>query len=255
MRVQYIMVDKSTGLWCSGRRGASMLARAAVGGALLCAGMALGASPEPAKELPGIISSKDAKSEVVALKPADVQFYLKIEHAALDRYQHPTPQDLKDMAEARRLHHLQMVGQVKLGKALEAGKSIREAAALQFAMTRDEQTAMDRGDALMSLQWVLAADSGMPREQWANLSETVETAAEIRDPADAGGEGPGGHSPSALSAEEIAAIDKAVAQGPRVKAANRQLVAPNAADIKKTLDLIQPLMMERMQANQAAMTP
>jgi hypothetical protein len=66
----------------------------AFGAALMSPGILLGATQPPTKALPGVISAKDLYSGTVALKPADVQFYLKIERAALDGYQHPTSEDL-----------------------------------------------------------------------------------------------------------------------------------------------------------------
>jgi len=69
-----------------------------------------------------------------------------------------------------------------------------------------------------------------------------------------GGGDDGSGSPK-LSAERLAEIEKKVAEEKPASAANRQLVAPNAAEIKKMRDLTIPIIAVRTQAKPAAMSP
>ena len=134
-------------------------------------------SHKPLTDLPGITSDKDLASGVVPLKPADVQFYIKIMRATLDRYQHPTPQDAADIAEVKRLHQLQTLGQSKMAEDMKAG-NMQKAMNDMFHPTPEQQATLDRGEALLGdAPQMLAKDAGMPGRQWSALYQVVEHAA------------------------------------------------------------------------------
>jgi hypothetical protein len=205
--------------------------------------------------LPGIISSKDLYSGVVALKPADVDLYIKIMRAALDRYQHPTAQDLNDLAENQRLLHLQALGTAKMAEDMKAG-NMQKAMSEVFQPTPEQQAVMDRSSDLESnIPAMLARQAGTPRNQWDNLTKAVEDAAGLNDEYNNIKWGSADDSMPQPSAEQLAKVQKEVADRKRVSAANRQIVTPNAAEIKKMHELMLPIAMQRGQAGAAAMAP
>jgi hypothetical protein len=228
----------------------------AVGAAFMFPGILLGGQSSP-NDLPGVISAKDSYSGTVALKPADVQFYLKIERAALDRYQRPTPEDLKDMAEANRLRHLEAVGTAKMTEEMKKSGNMQKAVAEMFQATREQQALMRHADDLVGyVPRMLAREAGMPADQWDNLTKAVEDSAGMNDEYNNVKWGSGGDSGAPKpSSDQVAAAVKAAADRKQVAAANRQLVAPNAAEIKKMHELTLPIIEARGRAVQAAMTP
>ena len=197
-------------------------------------------------DLPGITSDKDLSSGVVPLKPADVQFYIKIMRATLDRYQHPTPQDLADITEAKRLHQLQTLGQSKMAEDMKAG-NMQTAMNDMFHPTPEQQATLDRDEALSgNAPQMLAKDAGMPGGQWSALYQVVEHAAGV-DAVDAptnygyGDDSPGGKP----SAEQLAFA----ANRRRTSAANQGLVAPDAPEIKRLHSFVGQAASDRVQAN------
>lgn len=254
--LQCAMTKKSTGWWRYKKRWAWMLAYA-LGGALVCVEGAFAANQNPQQDLPNVTSGKDLHSGLVPLKPADVDFYMKIMRAALDRYQHPPAQDLKDLAENQRLLHLQALGTAQMVADMKAGNN-QKAMGDVFQPTPDQKAVMDRSSELqMRLAAMLAKEAGMPREQWDNLTKAVEDASGLNDDYNSIQWGSGDtDSTFKPSADQLAKIQQATADRKRVAAANRQLVAPNAAEIKKIHDLIQPIATQRAQAaTAAAMAP
>jgi len=51
-----------------------------------------------------------------------VEFYLLIMRAAVERYQHPTAEDVADIAETERLRQLLSAAQAKIAADSQAGK-------------------------------------------------------------------------------------------------------------------------------------
>jgi hypothetical protein len=249
------MTKKSTGWWRSKKQWGWMLAYA-LGAAVLCVEAASAANQYPQQDLPSVTSGKDLHSGLVPLKPADVDFYMKIMRASLDRYQHPPAQDVKDLAENQRLLHLQALGTAKMTADMKAGNT-QKAMSEVFQPTPDQKALMARSEELqMRLPAMLAQEAGMPRAQWDDLTKAVEDASGLNDEYNSTQWGSGDtDSTFKPSAEQLAKIQQATADRKRVAAANRQLVAPNAAEIKKIHELIQPIATQRMQAAAAAMAP
>jgi len=203
------------------------------------------ASHKTLTDLPGITSQKDLASGVVPLKPADVQFYIKNMQATLDRYQHPTPQDLADIAEAKRLRQLQVLAQTKMAEDMKAGNMQKAMNEDMFHPTPEQQATLDRGNALTynGLAQMLAKDTGMPGGQWDMLSQVVEYAAGVDATTGygSGDDGPG----SKPTTEQLAYA----ANRRRVAAANQALVAHDAPAIKRLHSLVMQAAADRAQAN------
>ncbi len=240
-----------------GRAGARKAACAVLISALSAAGVSAAASQPPVKDLPGIISQKDLQSGMVALQPADVQFYIKIEQAALDRYQHPKSNDLSDIAEGTRVQRLEMAAlaknsqieaellkneQEQMQEAIKTGKKPKAVAEPQlYSPTKEQDAAVARGAALQGgVAAMLAAEAGMPSEQWSQLSDKVEHAAGLLSYA--GGSGDDG--PVAkLTAEQQARADGYV----RIRGVDKKLLAPHVAEITRLKNLMESIITDRVQ--------
>jgi hypothetical protein len=219
-----------------------LLAFTTIGGALLWGAFSAFATPQPRTDLPGVTSNSDFHNGA-PLQPADVQFYLRIQRATLDRYQHPTAQDAADIAENKRLRQAMMDAQVKVAADAQAGKSYQAMQADMFTPTPAQQAVMDRAEALLSghVADLLAANAGMPENQWDSLSTAVETAAGLHD-----GDrfGSGDDSPTTLTPEQRERAAKIIQR----RADNRKLVAPDAPEIKKLAGETAQLIAARAQA-------
>jgi hypothetical protein len=183
------------------------------------------------------------QSGVVPLKPPDVGFYMKIMQAALDRYQHPTAKDLADIAEAKRLRQLQLIGQAKMTEDFKAG-NMQKGAEDMFHPTPEQSATMDRAAALTGgVPEMLAMDAGMPSGQWDELQRRVEYAAGI-DNRSGYGSGDSGQAP-ALTPEQKARVSALL----RTEAANKDLVAPSAGEIKRLSALVMQSGADSIQRN------
>jgi hypothetical protein len=210
--------------------------------ALYAASVNSAENQRPLTDLPGITSWKDLESGLVALKPADVQFYVRTMRAAVDRYQHATAKDLADIAEAKRLRKLQMIGQTKMTEDMKAG-NWQKAGEDLFKPTPEQSATLDRADALIgNVQGMLAKDAGMPVDQWDELQKTVEYAAGL----DQTGFGSGDDGPQPiLTAAQKARVKELV----RVRAADKDLVTPSAPEIARLYTLVGQLASDRAQNN------
>jgi hypothetical protein len=195
------------------------------------------ASHKTLTDLPGITSEKDLHSELVPLTPADVQFYMKNIKATLDRLQHPTPQDLADLAEAKRLRQLQMAGQTKMAEDMKAGNMQKAMNEDMFRPTPEQQATLERTSVDPGM---LAKDAGMPDGQWRELSEAVEYAAGDLRPGGDGDDGP----VAKLTAEQLAKGTKIK----QIRAANQALVAPDVPEITRLRTLLGQASGERIQS-------
>jgi len=203
-----------------------LLAYAAISGFMMCAAFPAVASAQPQSDLAGITSNKDFHNGA-ELQPADVQFYLRIMRAAVARYQHPTAQDVADIAETKRLRQLLTSAQAKIAADSQTGKSYQVIQADAFVPTSAQTVVMNRGTDLLSgnAAEILASNEGMPGYQWDTLRQTVETAAGLHD-GDRFGSGEG---PTILTPEQRERAARII----KVRADNRQLVAKDAAEIKR----------------------
>jgi hypothetical protein len=227
------------------------LASVVVGIAILASNDAAPANKYPQQDLPGIISSREDHG-LVPLKSVDVDFYMKVMRAAFDRCQHPTAQDLSDLAENQKLLHLQALGTAKMTEDLKAGdtqKAIKEV----FNPTPDQKAIMDRSDDLRSVPEMLARQAAMPRQQWSDLATAVESAAGLNGEYSPPGWGNGDD--VNWTAEKKASLQNVLAERKRVFEANQHLVAPNAAEIKTMRDFVYAVGVKRGEAVQAAMVP
>jgi hypothetical protein len=205
-------------------------------------GFAATANHAPRTDLPGIISSKDLESGVAALKAADVEFYVTVMRATLERYQHPSAKDLADMAEAKRLTQRQMAAQAKVAEDMKAGNS-QKAMADMFQPTPEEAAALDRGNALArgGVADLVAGEAGMPLNQWDKLSNVVQHAAGL-DGDTGSGSGDAGQTSTLTPAQQVRAQDIQ-----RVRAANRDLVAPSVPELKRLKSATDAIILERVQ--------
>jgi hypothetical protein len=203
------------------------------------------ANHNPLTDLPGITSEKDLASVAVVLKPADVQFYIKNMQATLDRYQHPTPKDLADIAEAKRLNQVALLALSKMGEDMKAGNTQKAMNEDMFHPTPEQQATMDRGGALSydGVAEIVAKDAGMPGGQWLAVCKAVEFAAGVD--AGVGIYGSAGDSPTSNPTPEQVAF---LANRRRITAADQALVAPNAPEIKRLHGLVMQAASDR-QAN------
>lgn len=204
-----------------------LLAYVTIGGALQSAAFPSIAGPTPRTDLPGVTSNSEFHNGA-ELQPADVQFYLRIARAAVDRYQHPSTQDVADIAETKRLRQTMMDAQVKVGKDAQAGMSYQAMQADMFVPTPAQQAVMNRGDALLSghVAEMLAASAGMPESQWDSLQTAVERAAGLHDDERFGS---GDEATAALTAEQRERAARII----KVRADDRKLVAPDAPEINQ----------------------
>jgi hypothetical protein len=200
---------------------------------------AVSAPPHP--DLPGIISSADLESGVVALKAADVQIYVRIMRTTLDRYQHPTAKDLADMAEAKRLMQRQMAAQVKVAEDMKAGNS-QKAMADMNQLTAAESAALDRGNALSrgGVAALVAGEAGLPQDQWDKLSMVVQRAAGL--------DGDTGSGSGETGSIALTPAQRARAQDiQRVRTANKEIVAPIVPELRRLKSMTDPIILERVQ--------
>jgi hypothetical protein len=220
------------------------LVLAALAWVLPTAGVIAAESPLPTGA-PGLTSEKELDSGLVALKPTDVQFYLKTKQATLDRYQHPTPKDRADIAEAKRLDQAQGIAQAKMVADMQAG-NMQKAAADALRLTPEQQATSDRGHDLASYDGVskiLAKEAGMPGGQWLSLSNVVEYAARLDDTRYGSGGDDSGVGKS--TPEQLAYA----ANRRRISAANVALVAPSVPEIKRLQNALTQLAVTRAQAD------
>jgi hypothetical protein len=200
----------------------------------------------PPADLPGIISSNDIASGIVPLGAAAVQFYLTTMRAAIARAEHPTAADTADIAESTRLRALELAGMLKASEVMKTS-DLQKAMGYYFQPTPQQTAVMERGTALKAGQadGIIAAAAGMPSRQWDPLRAKVEDAAGIND-----GEqwGNGGDSPTGPAS--AAGLERA-AKVRQTSAANRALVASNAAEIKRLHEAYVKITTERAQAAMA----
>ena len=194
---------------------------------LLPCAVSYGAVQKPIGNRPGNTSAKDLESGEVPLSPADLQFYLSIMRASVSRYEHPNTQDTADLAEDKRLSAIRMADQEKYLQDLRAGNTKKAFDVDLFRPTPAQEAAMRRGDDLRggNMPSILAGNAGMGRDQWDNLSRAIDEV--VKGPA---GYGSGDEGPAPkVSAAQLAGAERIN----RARAANRKLVMPSAAEIKR----------------------
>jgi hypothetical protein len=204
--------------------------------------LAAAADHPPLADLPGIISSADLESGVVPLKAADLEFYMKIQRATLERYQHPPASDLTDMAEAKRLIQRQLAAQLKVVADMKAGNT-QAAAADMDKLTPAEAATLGRGTALSHgrVDELVAAEAGMPVNQWDKLSSEVQRAAGLDGNTGYGSAGTG-------MSSKLTPDQQARAQAiSHARASNRSLVAPSVPELKRIKAAIDPIVVDRAQ--------
>ncbi len=216
--------EPKNGSW-SPRHGRATLFTCAFLALLLSCAVGFAAVKKPAPDRPGNTSAKDLESGEVPLSSADLQFYLTIMRASVSRYEHPTAQDLADVAEDKRLKAIEMADSQKMAQDLRAGNTQKAIRVDPFHATPAQDAIMRRGDDLLErhIPSILAGKAGMSRFQWDELSRAIDET--INGPAGAGSgdEGP----PPKLSAAASARAARIVG----ARAANRKLVLPSAAEI------------------------
>jgi len=197
---------------------------------------AAGSSAVPTKDLEGYTSSKDFASGVVPISAADVQFYLKTMQGALGRYQHPSVQDVADLAESKRYEARMLQIQQRLADD-PGNPKLQQEYAKAFEDPSPAEAAMrERGDRLRGgrvpsfegLPELLVMEAGMPADQWERLAQAVEDAAGIERESKWGSgsdEDPTGPDTPEKKAHR-ALFQKAMA-------ASRSIAAPQAAEIRR----------------------
>jgi hypothetical protein len=216
------------------RFGSKLFAGALLASLLPCAA-GVAAVHKPIGDRPGNTSAKDLESGQVPLKPADLQFYLTIMRASVARYEHPTAQDLADLAEDKRLTAIEMADSQKMILDLKAGNKERAIHEDVFKPTPQQSAVMRRGDDLRDghIPRTLAGNAGMGSDQWDKLRRTID---ETIDGPQGYGSADEGAAPklSAAASARAAKITRALA-------ANRALIWPSAAEIKRLKDQVNRL--------------
>ena len=208
---------------------------------LLPFAVGVAAGHKPPADMPGITSSRDLASGLVPLKPADLQFYIKILRTTVARYEHPTAKDLADIAEAKRLRAVEMTDQQNMARDLKAGNTSKAMNEDMFQPTPEQAAALERGNAFTygSAAEIFAEDAGMRGGQWLGLSEVVERAARLNAAA-----GYGSADDSPTPKPTAAALARAAAWR-RTAAADETLVAPSVVEIKRLKTRLTQLLMAR----------